>query len=72
MLAELSALSERSHRQTFTVREVYAQMEAQGTSYAEPSVFKTRQRMKQAPVGPPYERLERVGREGFRLVVVTN
>ena len=38
-----------------------------GTRYAESIVFKTMQRMK-GPVGrPPYMRLERVEREGFRI-----
>lgn len=43
-------------------------MTARGTSYAEPTVFKTMQRMKDTPVRPPYERLERVGRAGLRLL----
>ncbi len=37
-----------------------------GTTYAESTVFKTMQRMK-APEGPAYTRLDRVGRQGFRL-----
>lgn len=72
VLAALSALAERSGRQTFTVRQVYGERAARGTSYTEPFVFKTIQRMKEAPVRPPHERLERVGREGFRLVVGTS
>lgn len=47
VLAALSALGVRSSRQTFTVREVYREMAVQGTSYAEPAVFKTMQRMKE-------------------------
>ena len=39
-----------------------------GTIYAESTVFKTMQRMKEAPGRPPYTRLQRVGRQGFRLV----
>jgi hypothetical protein len=69
VLASLSALGERSGRQTFTVREVYEEMVARGTAYAEPTVFKTMQRMKDTPARPPYERLGRVGRKGFRLAV---
>jgi len=68
VLTALWALRERSGRQTFTVREVYGEMTARGTSYAEPTVFKTMQPMKDTPVRPPYERLERVGRTGFRLL----
>jgi hypothetical protein len=43
-------------------------MLATGTSYAETTVFKTMQRMKAPAERPPYTRLERVGREGFRLL----
>jgi hypothetical protein len=67
VLAALSALAQ----QTFTVREVYGEMTVRGTLYAEPTVFKAMQRMKETPVRPPYERLERVGREGFRLVATS-
>jgi hypothetical protein len=67
VLDAFRALAERSGR-AFTVREVYGEMTARGTSYAEPTVFKTMQRMKDSPARPPYQRLERVGREGFRLV----
>jgi hypothetical protein len=70
VLVALSALAARSGRPTFTVREVYGEMTARDTPYAEPTVFKTMQRMKDLPVRPPYERLERVGREGFRLIEV--
>jgi hypothetical protein len=38
-----------------------------GTAYAEATVFKTMQRMKEPPVRPPFVRLERLGRAGFRL-----
>lgn len=68
VLAALSVLSEGDGRKTFTVPEVYREMVVQGTSYAEPTVFKTMQRMKDLPIRPPYQRLERVGKEGFRLV----
>lgn len=65
--AALSALTARDSKSVFTVREVYAEMVASGTRYAESIVFKTMQRMK-GPVGrPPYMRLERVEREGFRI-----
>jgi hypothetical protein len=37
----LAALRGRTGQQLFTVREVYAEMVAAGTSYAEPTVFKT-------------------------------
>jgi hypothetical protein len=65
------SLSARDGRQVSTVREVYAEMLARGTVYAETTVFKTMQRMKEPPVRPPFERLERVGRAGFRLVAVS-
>jgi hypothetical protein len=65
--AALSALTARDSKSVFTVREVYAEMVASGTRYAESIVFKTMQRMK-GPVGRlPYMRLERVEREGFRI-----
>ena len=67
ILAALVALFEREGKQVFTVREVYAEMHDLGTSYAEPTVFKTMQWMKAAPLRPPYARLERIGR-GFQLV----
>ena len=54
-------------REVFTVREVYAEMVARGTAYVESTAYITMQRMKEPAVRPPYERLERVGREGFRL-----
>ncbi|MHB8188772.1 MAG: hypothetical protein ACYDDU_22460 [Dermatophilaceae bacterium] len=66
----VAALSARDGRQAFTVRQVYAEMLAEGTSYAEPTVFKTMQRMKNSPARPPYARLERAGRAGFRLAKV--
>jgi hypothetical protein len=52
----------------FTARSVYAEMVAAGTRYAESTAFKTMQRMKQPSPRPPFVRLERVGREGFRVV----
>lgn len=66
-MGAVCALTERTEKQVFTVREVYAEMLAQGTSYAEPTVFKTMQRMKVPPGRPPHTRFDRVGREGFRL-----
>jgi hypothetical protein len=38
-----------------------------GTSYVEATVSKAMQRMKELPPRPPYARLERIGRRGFRL-----
>jgi hypothetical protein len=43
-------------------------MTGYGTTYAERTVFKTMQRMKEPPTRPPYMRLERVDRQGFRLL----
>ncbi|HVA74571.1 MAG TPA: hypothetical protein VNF71_08400 [Acidimicrobiales bacterium] len=65
----MTALSERHEgREVFTVREVYAEMVAQGTAYAESTAYITMQRMKQPAVRPPYARLEHVPRKGFRLL----
>jgi hypothetical protein len=66
-VAVLSALSARDGRQVFTVREIFAEMLARGTGYAETTVFKTMQRMKNEPKRPPTVRLERSGTEGFRI-----
>jgi hypothetical protein len=52
----------------FTVRDVYAEMVAAGTGYAESTVFKTMQRMKEAPKRPPTVQLERAEPNGFRVV----
>jgi len=48
--ASLAGLWDRTGQHAFTVREVYAEMLAAGTRYAESTVFKTMQRMK-APAG---------------------
>jgi hypothetical protein len=52
----------------FTVATVVTEMANHGTRYKESAVYKTMQRMKKA--GPVAGRaaLERVGRQGFRLV----
>lgn len=50
----------------FTVREVYADMVAAGTRYAESTVFKTMQRMKAPPGRAPWIVLEQTG-AGFRI-----
>jgi hypothetical protein len=70
VLAALAALEQRCARQVFTVGEIYAQMVSAGTPYAEGTVFKTMQRTKAPAARPPYGRLARVGRDGFRLLVV--
>jgi len=67
VLVALAALETPAVRQVFTVREVYDEMAAIGTRYAETTVFKTMPRMKDAPARPPYARLERAGKAGFRL-----
>jgi hypothetical protein len=53
--------------QVFTVRDVLTEMCAAGTKYEKSTVFKTMQRMKAAMERPPFVRLERAGRNGFRL-----
>ncbi len=68
--AALADLQDRTGQQLFTVREVYAEMLAAGTSYAESTVFKTMQRMK-APAGrAPWIILEQTG-AGFRVSTQT-
>jgi hypothetical protein len=64
----VTTLSTECGKQVFTVREVFDRMTECGTTYAEGTVFKTMQRMKEPPTRPPYTCLERVGRQGFRLV----
>ena len=68
VLAAITSLSAESSKQVFTVREVFDKMAECGTTYAESTVFKTMQRMKVSPTRPPYTRLERVDRHGFRLL----
>jgi hypothetical protein len=51
--AALLELRNRTGQQVFTVREIYAEMLATGTRYAESTVFKTMQRMKAPPVRVP-------------------
>jgi len=65
--ASLAALKGRTGQQLFTVREVYAEMLAAGTRYAESTVFKTMQRMKAPAVRAPWIVLEQTG-AGFRVI----
>ena len=65
--AALFALSARDGRSLFTVRDVYNEMATAGTRYAESTVFKTMQRMKEPPKRPPILQLERAEGEGFRI-----
>jgi hypothetical protein len=67
----VTRLSARDGKTLFTVREVYARMVVDGTTYAESTVFKTMQRMKAAPKRPPTIQLERAQREGFRIAHVS-
>jgi hypothetical protein len=69
VVAALRALRQRIGADVFTVREVYAEMMAGRTRYAESTVFKTMQRMKDPPRRPPLVRLERIEDEGFRMAV---
>jgi hypothetical protein len=68
VLSAIVALGEREGRDVFTVRQVYAEMQSRDTDYAWSTVLKTMQRMKDEPIRPPYERLERIPRKGFRLL----
>ena len=67
VVAALSTLTAHDTRPVFTVCEVYTEMVASGTRYAELTVFKTMKRMKEPTGRPPYMGLERVAREGFRI-----
>jgi hypothetical protein len=67
MVASVARLSSQAGNQVFTVREVYVEMLAQGTSYAESMIVRTMECMKDPSPRPPNARLERVGRQGFRL-----
>jgi len=68
VLAAITSLSGAPRKQVFTVREVFDRMAECGTTYAEGTVVKTMQRMKEPPTRPPYLRLERVDRQGCRLL----
>jgi hypothetical protein len=68
--AALAVLAARHGKQVFTVGEVYVEMLATGTSYAESTVSKTMQRMKEPAARPPYAQLERGATGGFRLLRV--
>ena len=68
VVAALHALRARTGTRVFTVRDVYSEMVAAGTGYAESTVFKTMQRMKEAPKRPPTVQLERAEPDGFRVV----
>lgn len=70
VVAALSGLAVLGGQQVFTVREVYVEMLATGTSYAESTVFKTIQRMKAPAARPPYAQLERGATGGFHLLGV--
>ena len=51
------------------MQAVYIEIVTLGTACAEPTVFRPMQRMEDLPVRPPCQHLERVGRQGLRLVV---
>ena len=67
VVTALQVLKVRTGCQVFTVGDVYGEMVSAGTRYAESTVFKTMQRMKTPADRPPYVRLVRAGRKGFRL-----
>jgi len=69
VVAASRALTARNGVDVFTVCDVYQEMVQAGTRYAECTVFKTMQRMKEPPERPPFVLLERAGREGFRLAL---
>lgn len=67
VVAAIHTLEVGSGAQIFTVRDVYTEMAASGTRYAQSTVFKTIQRMKAPPQRLPMIQLERVGGKGFRI-----
>lgn len=67
VLAAMGSLGARTGTEVFTACEVFAEMASAGTEYAEATVFKTMQSTREAPARPPYTRLERIAKEGFRL-----
>ena len=67
VVAAIQALEDRTGAQTFTARDVYAEMVGGGTRYLESTVFKTMHRMKSRPDRAPFIRLERAEPEGFRI-----
>ena len=62
----MATLQHLTGRQVFTVRDVYAEMQAAGTRYTESTVFKTMQRMKASASRAPWIALEQTG-AGFRV-----
>lgn len=62
----MSALMARDSRSVFTVREVHAEMVASGIRYAESTVFKTMQHMKEPTGRPLCMRLERMAAATWR------
>jgi hypothetical protein len=68
--ASLGVLWDRTGQQVFTACEVYAEMLAAGTRFAESTVFKTMQRMKVPAGRAPWIVLEQTG-AGFRVSTQT-
>lgn len=68
VLSALQRLIVRHGDRAFPVSEVYDEMVGAGTSYAKLTVYKAMQRMKTSDPRLPAVQLERVGREGFRLI----
>lgn len=66
-MAALHALRARTGTQVFTVRDAYSEMVAAGNGYAESTVLKTMQRMKETPKRLPTVQLERAEPDGFRI-----
>jgi hypothetical protein len=67
IVAAIQALEWRTGAQVFTARDVYPEIAAAGTRYAESTVFKTMQRLREPPTRQPLVRLERSGGGGFRI-----
>jgi len=56
VVAALAGLAALIGKQVFTLREVHLEMLTTGSSYAESTVFKTMQRVKEPAIRPPYAR----------------
>ncbi|MBA3618256.1 MAG: hypothetical protein H0W56_01400 [Acidothermales bacterium] len=69
VLSAIGRLIERTGEEVFTVAAVFTEMTNHGSRYKETAVYKTMQRMKNRSPIAGRATLERVGRQGFRLLL---
>jgi len=69
VLAAIGRLIEQTGEEVFTVAAVFTEMTNHGSTYKETAVYKTMQRMKNRSPIAGRATLERVGRQGFRLLL---